>query len=115
MRKQVIAAICILLTGCAYTEPVVVIGKDGHTLRGTATAAMSGGRFSATDGTLTCAGNYDAMSMSVTITMQVLCNDGRKGIIIATREASGSSGHGTVKLTDGSEWTFIFGHAAENF
>ena len=96
------------------TEPVGVIGKDGHTLRGTATASLSGGRFSVSDGQLTCGGNYDSWSMSTTITMQALCSDGRKGIVIATREASGTAGHGTVKMNDGSEWTFIFGPAAAN-
>jgi hypothetical protein len=25
------------------------------------------------------------------------------------------TGHGTVRLNDGSEWTFIFGPAAANF
>jgi hypothetical protein len=39
----VLALTC--LTGCAVTEPVVVIGKDGQTLKGTATGALSGGRF----------------------------------------------------------------------
>jgi hypothetical protein len=53
--------------------------------------------------------------METTITMQVLCSDGRKGIVIATRESSGTAGHGTVTLNDGSEWTFIFGPAAANF
>jgi hypothetical protein len=105
----------MLLSACAVTEPVVVIGKDGHTLKGTATGALRGGRFTATDGKLTCAGNYNSLSMETTITMQVLCSDGRKGIVIATRESSGTAGHGTVTLNDGSEWTFIFGPAAANF
>jgi phage-related tail fiber protein len=114
MRSMVLLPF-IAVSACAITEPVVVIGKDGHTLKGTATASLSGGRFSASDGQLTCGGNCDSMSQSVTITMQVLCSEDRKGIVIATREASGLAGHGTVKLNDGSEWTFIFGHAAANF
>jgi hypothetical protein len=93
----------------------VVIGKDGQTPKGTATGRFSGnGSFSATDGKLTCSGNYNSLSMEVTITMQVLCSDGRKGIVIATRESSGAAGHGTVRLNDGSEWTFIFGASAAN-
>jgi hypothetical protein len=115
MRVFAIIALTTLLSACAITEPVVVIGKDGRTLRGTATGSLSGGRFSATDGQLTCAGNYNSLSMEVTITMQVLCSDGRKGIVIATRESSGTAGHGTVRLNDGSEWTFIFGPSAANF
>lgn len=110
-----LCAALVALVSCAITEPVVVIGKDGQTLKGTATASLSGGKFSVTDGKLTCGGSYDSMSSSPTIEMQVLCSDGRKGIVISTREPSGVAGHGTVKLNDGSEWTFVFGPAAANF
>jgi hypothetical protein len=115
MRALTAITLLALLSACAITEPVVVIGKDGQTLKGTATGALSGGSFSVTDGHLTCRGNYDSMSTSASISMQVLCSDGRKGIVTSTREASGVAGHGTVKLNDGSEWTFIFGPAAANF
>lgn len=108
-------AVVILVCACSVTVPVVVIAPNGQTLRGTAHADLSGGSFSATDGKLTCSGNYNGLDMSVTITMQVLCSDGRKGFVIATREASGTSGHGMVKLNDGSSAEFVFGHAAENF
>jgi hypothetical protein len=100
----------------AVTEPVVVTGPSGLTLKGTATGSMSGIRFTATNGTLTCGGSYDGWIIaSSTLTTQVLCSDGRKGIVIATRERSGIAAHGTVSLNDGSEWTFMFGHAAANF
>jgi hypothetical protein len=105
----------LALVSCAITEPVVVIGNDGHTLKGTATGSLSGGHFNVSDGQLSCGGNYDSLSSSPTIEMHVLCSDGRKGIVISTREPSGAAGHGTVKLNDGSEWTFIFGPGAANF
>jgi hypothetical protein len=47
--------------------------------------------------------------------MPVLCSDGRKGIAVVTRDASGTSGSGHVRLTDGSSADFIFGSAAANF
>jgi hypothetical protein len=47
--------------------------------------------------------------------MQTLCSDGRKGIVIVTRDSSGTSGHGVVRLNDGSSGQFIFGPAAANF
>ena len=120
---SVATVLAAILSACAVTEPlvartepVVVIGKNGQTLRGTATGRISGdGTFSVTDGQLTCGGNYNSLSTETTITMQVLCSDGRKGIVISTRESSGVAGHGTVKLNDGSDWTFIFGSAAANF
>ena len=115
LRFGVVGA-ALLLSACAVTEPVVIIGKDGHTLRGTVTASLTGGgNFRATDGRVTCTGSYNSLSMSVTITMQVLCSDGRKGFVIATREANGRDGHGTVTMNDGSKWTFVFGAAADNF
>ena len=119
MRRLVALVLGAILSACAVTavtEPVVVIGNNGQTLRGTATGRISGdGTFSVTDGQLTCGGNYNSLSTEVTINAQVLCSDGRKGIVISTRESSGVAGHGTVKLNDGSDWTFIFGSAAANF
>jgi hypothetical protein len=87
----------------------------GLILRGTTTASLSGGSFNVTDGKLSCGGNYDALDTSPTISMPVLCSDGRRGIIIATRDKSGLSGAGTARMTDGSEATFMFGRAAAGF
>ena len=119
MRRLVALVLAVTLAACAVTavtEPVVVIGKNGQTLRGTATGRMNGdGSFSVTDGQLTCGGNYNSLSMETTINAQVLCSDGRKGIVISSRASSGRGGHGTVRLNDGSDWTFIFGSSAANF
>ncbi len=115
LRGMVVVG-CVLMSACAITEPVVVIGHGGLILRGSTTARLSGsGSFSATNGTLTCGGSYNSLDMSTTISMQVICSDGRKGFITATRDASGTSGNGTATLTDGTEWKFIFGPAAANF
>ncbi|MEF2073522.1 hypothetical protein [Consotaella aegiceratis] len=109
----------VLLAGCAITVPVAVISGNGDVMRGTATASMSGGSFSVAgnlDGKeTTCSGNYNSWDTSLTISMPVLCSDGRKGIVIATRDASGLSGSGRVRLTDGTEGDFIFGQSAASF
>ncbi|HEV2336090.1 MAG TPA: hypothetical protein VGS13_11370 [Stellaceae bacterium] len=105
----------LLLTGCSITEPVVVIGKKGEILRGTATASLAGGSFQVTNGKLTCGGSYDSLDTSLTISMPVLCSDGRRGIVIATRDKDGISGAGTVRLDDGEKGTFMFGPAAAGF
>lgn len=115
MKRLLAIAALGFCAGCSVTEPVVVIGQNGEMLKGTATATMSGGSFTATDGKLTCGGHYDSMDMSTTITMPVLCSDGRRGIVIATRDNSGTSGAGTVRMTDGSTATFMFGTAAASF
>ncbi len=110
-----LVTVAVMLTACDNTQPVVVIGLNGQTLKGTATGALSGGSFSVTDGRLTCSGHYDSWSLERTITMQAICSDGRKGIVVSTRDSSGISGHGTVTLTDGTQAQFIFGPAAANF
>jgi hypothetical protein len=116
MRVLVATAfVTTICTACTVTQPVAVIGQNGQILKGSTTASLSGGSFSATDGKLTCGGSYDSSDMSQTISMPVFCSDGRKGIVIATRDNNGMSGSGTVRLSDGSEATFIFGPAANNF
>lgn len=88
-------------------------------MRGTATAALSGGSFQASGklkGRETkCSGNYNAMDTSPTISMPVVCDNGQKGIVIATRDASGMSGSGRIRMTDGTEADFIFGNGAAAF
>ncbi len=113
--RTLVAAIALLLAGCSITEPVVVIGKNGEVLRGTATAALDGGSFNVSNGKVSCGGSYNSLDTSPTISMPVLCSDGRRGIVIATRDASGTSGAGTVRMTDGEEGTFMFGRAAAGF
>lgn len=113
--KTLVAAITLVLAGCSMTEPVVVIGKNGETLRGTATAAFNGGSFSVSNRKMSCGGSYNALDASPTISMPVLCSDGRRGIVIATRDAGGTSGAGTIRMMDGEEATFMFGRAATGF
>jgi hypothetical protein len=106
----------LLLSGCSVTVPVAVVGQKGQILRGTATASTTGsGTFSVTDGKLTCAGSYNSLDSGVMITMPVQCNDGRKGIITATRNSDGLNGAGRVRLSDGMEADFIFGPQAATF
>jgi hypothetical protein len=110
-RSVFLLVIAIGASGCATTVPVAVILHDGHILRGENSASLSSGTFSVTDGKLSCAGSYDPLNESQTITVTVTCNDGRTGIAIATRD-SALSGGGKVTLSDGSDGTFIFGNAA---
>src|SRR6185436_15659778 len=85
MRKSALVVIAVagaILAGCGQTVPVVVIGKDGRTLKGSNTVSLDGtGSFSVSDGKLTCAGTYNAYDMSQVISMSATCSDGRKGIV----------------------------------
>ena len=114
MRGAILFASAVALAGCAVTEPVAVVSKGipGGIMRGTTTASLSGGSFSVSNGSLTCGGDYNALDTSPTISIPVLCSDGRKGIVIATRDNSGMSGGGHFTLNDGTTGNFMFGMAA---
>ena len=64
------------------------------------------------NGKLSCGGTYDSLDDSPTKTIPVLRKDGRKGIVISTRDNSGVNGGGHFTLTDGTTGDFIFGDAA---
>jgi hypothetical protein len=72
----------------------------------------SGASFSVSNGALSCAGSYNGLDTSPTISIPILCNDGRKGIVTATRNKSGEGGGGRFTLNDGATGDFIFGPAA---
>lgn len=114
MRGLLLFTSALALGGCAITEPVAVVSKGipGGIMRGTTTAAVSGGSFSVSNRSLTCGGDYNALDTSPTISIPVLCSDGRKGIIIATRDNNGMSGGGHFTLNDGTTGDFMFGAAA---
>ena len=116
MIKKSVLAGAFLLAACEVTQPVAVIGDKGEIFKGTATASMAeGGRFSASNGSITCGGSYNLNPGSQTTSFPVICSDGRKGIGTATRDASGVTGSGTIRMNDGSAWTFVFGPSANAF
>lgn len=105
-----------VLCACSISQPVAVIGENGEIFKGSATASLSeGGSFQATNGEITCAGTYEINSGSQTVSFPVVCSDGRKGLGTATRDANMTTGSGTIRMNDGSDWTFVFGPAANAF
>ncbi len=117
MRWRVVIAITALpIVSCAgpITVPVAVVsaGVPGGIMRGTNTASFSEASFNVSSGTFSCGGSYNPLDTSLTISIAVLCNDGRKGIVTATRDRTGMSGGGHFTLTDGTTGDFIFGEAA---
>jgi hypothetical protein len=112
-RGAVAGASCMVavafLAGCSVTEPIEGITSDGQVLQGTTTASMSGGRFTGTSDNLSCSGTYNPAESSRTISMPMKCNDGRTGVIVATRDPDGISGTGIAHLSDGTVARFAFG------
>lgn len=101
-----------VLANCSITVPVAAIDESGHVMRGHATATMSDGTYTLSDGKAVCTGSYDPLDTSQTIPLSVLCNDGRTGIGSATRTADGTGGSGQFSMNDGTQWRFVFGKAA---
>jgi hypothetical protein len=96
----------------AVTVPVAVRAANGAVLTGTATTSLiSGGFFTAANARLRCDGQFGPSWGSPTVTITARCSDGRSGVAQAIREA-GTAGHGTLRMSDGSEANFIFGMAA---
>ena len=110
----VLAALPTLSCATSITVPVAVVSKDvpGGIMQGTNTASLSGGSFEVSNGSLTCGGTYRLGNPSPTIAIPVLCNDGRKGLVTATRDYGGMSGGGHFTLHDGTTGDFAFGEAA---
>ena len=77
MRNAAFLALAVGLSGCTTTFPGAVISPDGQILRGENFLTFSAGRFSVSDGRLTCAGSYSPLSQSQTVTVAMRCNDGR--------------------------------------
>lgn len=115
VRSIVVIVSALLCGACSQTFPIAVIGKDlpGGIMRGEGVASLAGGTFSVSGGRLRCSGDYDATDSSPTIRVPVTCSDGRRGIIVATRNGPGKGGGGRFTLNDGTSGEFIFGPGAE--
>ena len=103
-----------LLSGCATTVPVAVISERDGTLRGTSTATRSEGAIRVANERMTCTGTYDPLTQTPTIGFVFQCSDGRRGFVVVTRTTP-TSGHGTVRMSDGSTANLVFGDAAAAF
>lgn len=113
MRTYIWLPILGALASCgSYTVPASVQLADGTVLVGTTTAAMSGGSFEVAtpNNSITCSGTYDALDTSATISVPVTCTNGLFGTAVVTRDPSGTSGSGFVRVSDGSIGRVSFGN-----
>ena len=63
------------------------------------------------NGRLTCSGIYPLVGDAKIVTVTLRCNDGRTGIALVTHQDAFDGG-GTVRFSDGTEGTFVFGDGA---
>lgn len=113
LKRAAACGLALLALGaCDVAYPVTVIGENGMTFRGSATDTfLHGGSFQATNGSAVCTGTYDKFADISTVSFPVVCNNGLRGVGTAFFQ-SATTGSGTVTMTDGSQWQFIFGRAA---
>jgi hypothetical protein len=82
MGRKVLAVFAVFpLAACAstMTVPVAVVSKSvpGGIMRGTNTVSLTEASFNVSNGTLSCGGSYSPLNSSPTISIPVICNDGR--------------------------------------
>lgn len=100
------------LAACDVSYPVTVLGPNGTAFRGYASNTfLRGGSFYATNGGVQCTGRYTQHSDIRTVSFPVQCSNGLNGIGTAAFD-SPASGSGLVRMSDGSQWQFIFGRQA---
>ncbi|KRS15654.1 hypothetical protein [Roseovarius indicus] len=94
-----------------------VVGKlsNGETAQGSVLLDLSTkrGEFDmVTLSGLSCEGTYNTSLAVSTITIPVACNNGSKGRVIATRDASGVAGTAIGRLSNGMTGRFLFGNVS---
>ena len=102
----------LALAACDVAYPVAVIGENGTVFRGVAAdTVLQGGQFQATNGAITCVGTFARQIDVSNVSFPVRCSNGLTGLGKAQFE-NATSGAGTVFMSDGSTWQFIFGRRA---
>ncbi|HEV7253882.1 MAG TPA: hypothetical protein VGN97_12420 [Mesorhizobium sp.] len=115
MRRLLIGLLLVILAGCGtLTVPAAVRLSDGTVMIGTATAAVSGGTFAVatSDSSTRCSGTYNALDTTPTISVPVVCSDGRYADATVTRSRDGMSGTGFAVVSDGTLARVAFGNNA---
>ena len=116
MKRFVALGAALMCWGCTNTQPVVLIGQYGQILRGSTTTSFSMISFSLSDGATSCAAKREGMdNTAAEVTMALVCSDGRRGIATVQRQEGAASGGGSVRFTDGTLATFIYGPDAKKF
>jgi len=119
--RTILFSVALGLLPLAACAPAVislpVVGKlsNGDTAQGSAVLDFGTriGEFDmVTLSGLSCSGTYNADLRISTITIPVTCNNGRKGVVIATRDASGVAGTATARLDNGMSGRFLFGNVS---
>lgn len=117
-RLVVAGSAFLSLAAClppSISLPVVGKLSNGETAQGNVVIDLKTkvGNFDiATLSGLTCGGQYRADLGVNTISIPVTCNNGRRGMVIATRDATGMAGTAEARLDNGMTGRFLFGNVS---
>lgn len=105
----------LVVAGCATSVNFPVVGKlsNGEEAHGNVVIDLPTGIGKFDVSTLrgfACEGSYDARKNLHTITIPITCNNGQRGRVIATRDATGVAGTAVARLENGMTGKFLFGN-----
>ena len=116
MKRFLALGAALMCWGCTNTQPVVLIGQYGQIMHGSTTTSFSLITVAMSDGAVTCNAKRDGMDTTAPeVTMALVCSDGRRGIATVQRQEGAAAGGGSVRFTDGTLATFIYGPDAKKF
>jgi hypothetical protein len=114
MKRFIVMATLVSLTGCTFTHPIKgIVDKTHERFIGTATASLLEKNATidiVTDMGAKCSGIYprpESTSSGVSASGSFECNDGRVGNFVFSGTAQGGEGFG--KFKDGNKFRFIYG------
>jgi hypothetical protein len=113
MKKLVVFALSILLSGCAYQSMYAKFENDGPLLQGSVT---NGSQFKIRNiDDFSCSGQYPFLIVDPTVMIAITCSDGRSGNILLTlNEPDFTKGWGQGELSDGTKFKVFVGNVKES-
>lgn len=119
MRRTIgLVGMLVFVGACGPSQiglPVVGKLSNGQTAQGNVVidlVTMEGAFDITTLSGFRCDGTYDADLRLNTISIPITCNNGQKGTVIATRDASGMAGTASAQLQNGMSGKFLFGNVS---
>ncbi len=109
-RLVSLLALSCTIAGCTAPPPTA---GGGNSPAAQASAVAQDGTLKVSDGATRCRGEYDPTELSKSLQIALQCDDGRTGTATLTASADQTAGSGTVSLSDGTQWEFLFGRATE--
>jgi clan AA aspartic protease (TIGR02281 family) len=100
------------ISACSITVPVAAVSKDipGGVMLGSATGSLIGGSVNFANSKISCDGSYDVYDESPTFAIDLRCNDGREGTVVAMGYGPDRrNGKGKFTLNDGTAGEFGYG------